>query len=248
MTRSVVAIWRHPIKSHGWETLRTAELSAGRTLPWDRTWAIAHEAAEADGSKWVPCVNFSRGSKAPGLMAITARLDEETERVELTHPDLGRIEVHPERDAEALIAWSAPLIPKDRAASARVVRVPERGMTDTPFPSISLLNTASNRAVGEKLGKDLDPRRWRGNFWLDGLGPFEEFELVGREVAIGGAVVKVVEPITRCLATTANPETGKRDADTLDALERGWGHRDFGVYAEVVSGGTVAVGDSFAAR
>ena len=50
------------------------------------------------------------------------------------------------------------------------------------------------------------------------------------------------------MATTANPETGRRDAETLDALERGWGHQDFGVYAEVVAGGTVKVGDSFAAR
>ena len=151
MTRTVAALWRHPIKSHGSEPLQTVALTAGRTLPWDRTWAVAHEAADADGSGWAPCANFSRGAKAPGLMAVSARLDEKTERIALTHPELGGVDVHPERDAEALIAWSAPLIPAGRAASARVIRAPGRGMTDTPFPSISILNTASTRAVGEKI-------------------------------------------------------------------------------------------------
>ena len=32
-------------------------------------------------------------------------------------------------------------------------------------------------------------------------------------------------------------------ADTLGTLETGWGHRDFGVYAEVVESGPVGPGD-----
>jgi len=42
----------------------------------------------------------------------------------------------------------------------------------------------------------------------------------------------------------ANPETGRRDADTLGALENGWGHTDFGVYAEVTQTGMIRPGDS----
>jgi GTP-binding protein len=52
-----------------------------------------------------------------------------------------------------------------------------------------------------------------------------------------------VEPIGRCRATEANPDTGRRDANTLAALEDGWGHTRFGVYAMVRKGGRVAVGD-----
>ena len=85
--------------------------------------------------------------------------------------------------------------------------------------------------------------RFRGNVWLDGLAPFAEFDLVGREVRVGGAILRVRERITRCKATTVDPATGISDADTLGALAAGWGHQDFGVYAEVVEGGRVAVGD-----
>jgi uncharacterized protein YcbX len=53
----------------------------------------------------------------------------------------------------------------------------------------------------------------------------------------------VEEPIGRCRATGANPETGAQDADTMAALESGYGHTDFGIFARVISGGTVRLGD-----
>lgn len=236
-------IWRHPIKSHGREALESVALTIGQTMPWDRHWAVAHEAAKLEGANWVPCVNFSRGAKAPGLMAIEASFDEAAGRITLHHPELADLTVDPDQEGEAIIAWSAPLIPEGRAQSARVVRA-ERGMTDTDFPSISLNSHSSLRALGQKAGAPLDPRRFRGNLWIDGLGPWEEFEWIGKTLRIGAAELRVEERIGRCLATTANPETGVRDVDTLAALDAGWGHTDFGVYAQVVQSGTVARGDT----
>ena len=88
---TVADIWRHPIKSHGREKLTRVSLNAGQTMPWDRVWAVAHEASKADNSAWAPCVNFTIGSKAPALMAITARVNETTAIVTLNvlkHPQL----------------------------------------------------------------------------------------------------------------------------------------------------------------
>lgn len=244
MSWTLTDIWRHPIKSHGSERLEAVTLEAGRALPWDRVWAVAHEAAQLP-SGWSPCQNFSRGAKAPGLMAITARFDETTGNIHLRHPDLPDLSIDPDKDGAALVAWAGGLIPDGRAASAHVHRVDGVAMTDTPFPSISLLNAASNRALGQKLGRTLDQRRWRGNLWIEGMAPWEEFDLVGKTLLIGDSVMAhVAEPITRCLATTANPDTGKRDADTLGALKDGWGHQEFGVYLEVRTGGPIRAGDS----
>ena len=104
----------------------------------------------------------------------------------------------------------------------------------------------AGRQQRARLGQPLAMERFRGNIWLEGLAPFAEFELVGQTLRIGGATLRVREVITRCKATTANPETGLVDADTLRGLRAGWGHQDFGVYAEVVTGGRVAVGDAAA--
>jgi MOSC domain-containing protein YiiM len=48
----------------------------------------------------------------------------------------------------------------------------------------------------------------------------------------------------RCLATTANPDTGLRDADTLGALNALCGHQDFGLYARVIEPGTLSLDDT----
>ncbi len=241
MTAEVTSLWRHPIKSHGHEAVETVTLSPGQTMPGDRVWAVAHVASKADGSEWAPCANFSRGAKAPQLMAITARLTGDT--VALSHPQRPDLSFQPDTEQDAFLEWVKPLMPADRAASARIVRAPGRGMTDSDFPSVSLCNMASHRAVQQKLGKELSIRRWRGNIWFDGLPLWEESEWLGREVQIGQAVFHVREQITRCLATTANPNTGERDADTLGALNS-WNHQEFGVYAEVIRGGEIKTGDT----
>ncbi|WP_170387725.1 MOSC domain-containing protein [Ruegeria atlantica] len=240
MTAEVTQLWRHPIKSHGREAVQTVTVIPGQTMPGDRVWAVAHEASKADGSDWVPCANFSRGAKAPQLMAISARSSGDT--LTLSHPDRPDLTFAPDSEQQAFLDWVKPLMPADRAASARIIRVPGRGMTDSEYPSVSLCNMASHRAVSQKLGQELSPLRWRGNIWFDGLPPWEEFDWLGRDVRIGGTIFRVRERITRCLATTANPDTGTRDADTLGSLQT-WGHQDFGVYAEVQEGGAISVGD-----
>ena len=241
MSGTVSAIWRHPIKSHGREALDQITMIPGQTMPGDRVWAVAHEASKADGSEWVPCVNFSRGSKAPQLMAISAQL--QGDRITLEHPDRPELSFAPDTQQDAFLGWVKPLMPADRAASTRILRVPGRGMTDTDYPSISLCNMASHRAVEQKLGRDLSIARWRGNIWFDGLPLWDEFDWLSRDIRIGNAVLRVRDRIVRCLATTANPETGERDADTLGALNS-WDHQDFGVYAEVLEGGTIHIDDT----
>ena len=233
-------IWRHPIKGIGAERLDVVDLEPGRPVPLDRAWAVLEEGGEAQDG-WRSCRNFLRGAKGPSLMAVTARTDGDI--VHLSHPDRPDIAVDTNADASDLFDWLAPIYPPERRAPVALVKSPPEGMSDAPFASISVLNLASLRALGQKLGQSLDPRRFRGNLWLDGLAPWEEFDLVGKTLSIGATRLEIVEPITRCRATEANPETGRRDANTLRALEDGWGHRDFGTYAIVRTGGTIAAGD-----
>ena len=116
-------------------------------------------------------------------------------------------------------------------------------MTDTDYPSISLLNLASNDAVAKAICQPISALRWRGNIHLEGFEPWEEFDWVGKSLRIGEAELTIREPIQRCMATTANPDTGIRDADILGTLNKHWGHQDFGVYAEVSRPGDISAGD-----
>lgn len=237
-------ICRHPIKSIGFEELASAPLTQGRALPFDREWAVLHEAAKVDAlTAWAPKMNFLRGVAGPELMAIRARLDEGARQVTLDHPTAGQITVAPDTDGAALVAWLRPLWPQDRPAPARVGHVPGQAMTDVPEPFVAVLNLASNADLGARMGRDLSVHRWRGNLWLDGLAPWAEWDLIGRTLRVGRAELRLEQRITRCKATTVNPDSGAVDADTLGALQDGFGHQDFGIYALVTKSGPIACGD-----
>lgn len=237
-------IFRHPIKAHGREELPSVNLTEGKCLPYDRHWAVAHEAATLMPG-WNACMNFTRGAKTPALQAINAQFDEASQRLTLTHPALEALSFAPDDSAgqAAFLDWVRPLMAEGRAQPARLVAA-GRGMTDTDFESVSILNLSSNRALGQRIGIDLGLDRWRGNLWLDGLAPWEEFDLIGRELQIGTARLKIVERIGRCRATMVDCATGKIDVNTLDALEQGYDHTDFGVYARVTRTGVIRAGDT----
>lgn len=242
---TVSALWRHPIKSHGREALDKVTLIEGQTMPWDRHWAVTHDRNKFDGG-WVSCGNFMRGSRIAGVAGLWANLDTDTGTLNLRHARLGSYAFNPD-DAEqqaGFFAWLAPIYDTARDTPAAIVSAGDRGMTDSAFPSLSIMSTASHAAVSARLGGALEPERWRGNIWLDGLAPWEEFEWIGKRIVIGDATLEVAERIERCTHTMANPKTGERDADTLAVLNDTFGHQDFGVYAWVVKGGDVALGDT----
>lgn len=243
MTGRLARICRHPIKAHGREDLASVLLSAGECLPGDRRWAVAHEAAKlAEG--WSPCANFHRGAKAPALMAITAALQGDT--VTLRHPARPDLTFRPDDPADlpTFLDWVAPLSPKDRAQPAKIVSA-GRGMTDSDFPSVSVLTMASLDALSGQMGTKLSADRFRGNIWLNGAEAFAEFDWIGRDIRIGKAVLTIKERITRCRATMTNTQTGQIDADTLGSLQAAYGHQDFGVYAVVKQGGTITLDETW---
>ena len=234
----LAAIWRHPVKGVGAEPLARAELAPGRSLPGDRAWAILTGSARDTGA-WQPCRNFARGAHAPRLMAVTA--ETRSDRLAFAHPQRPALEIDPATDGEALLDWIAPLWPEERPAPTALIRAPEEGMTDSDFPSVSVLSLSSLDALSE-AGHAMDPRRFRGNLWIGGLEPWEEFDLIGRTLRVGEAELEVVDRIERCRATEADPDTGERDTNTLALLRDQWGHRDFGVIARVVRPGRIALG------
>jgi uncharacterized protein len=246
VTARLTHIYRHPIKSHGRETLAEVALTAGQSMPWDRHWAVTHGASKWQKAdpRWMACANFLLVSTVPALMAITAVWDETAGRMTLTHPARDPLSFCPDQpgDQAAFLAWVIPLLAGEREAVA-LVKAPGRGMTDTDYPSLSICNAASGTDLGRHLGADLSPLRWRSNLWVEGWDPWAEQALIGRDIRIGEVLLHVVEPIKRCKATTTNPVTGLRDVDTLQGLRTHTGAQNFGIYAQVRQGGTIRPGD-----
>jgi len=113
---------------------------------------------------------------------------------------------------------------------------------------VSIVSRASVDDLGSRGGADhLDARRFRMLIEIADADSFEEDRWSGRRIRIGGAVVKVGDAMPRCVVTTLNPDTAKKDFPTLDILasyrKRGTDLL-FGMYGDVETSGDVRVGDA----
>jgi uncharacterized protein len=55
--------------------------------------------------------------------------------------------------------------------------------------------------------------------------------------------LEITKPIDRCAAIDVVPRGGLRDMDLVALMERAYAHRDCGVYARIIAGGELSVGD-----
>ena len=95
-------------------------------------------------------------------------------------------------------------------------------------------------------GSQVDVRRFRPNIVLDvddEASEWPEQAWIGRRLRIGGCVVKVTSTCPRCVMTTRAFADLPEDRAILRTLATEM-HRNAGVYAKVVEGGTVDRGDT----
>lgn len=246
MPVSIAHIYRYPVKGLSAEALDRAALAPGRGLAHDRRFALAHAGARFEGAAhWLHRRNFLMLARNPRLAALTTAFDPESETLTVARD--GRVVAQgrmTEPAGRALLEeFFAAYLGDQARGRPRLVETAGQPFSDADAPFVSIINLASLGRLARAVGAPVEPLRFRGNLYLDGAAPWAEFDWIGREIEAGTARLRVVERIERCAATNANPATGIRDRNLPRALADAFGHVDMGVYAEVVGGGQVALGD-----
>jgi len=207
---------------------------------------------------------FSGATKAP-ILPIRAEYDGERDELELQLPNGVVVSGSAKAGGEALEvnfygrAVAAHTVEGDfeEALSAyagheiRLAR-PDRPGDALDVMPVTLVSLESVAELGERGHHDgrLDPGRFRMTIEIEGASqPHEEDTWAGRRVRVGAAVIRIDEPVPRCVVTTLDPDTGIRDFPTLRVIRDYRGvnaenQLEFGVYAEVVDAGEVRVGDA----
>ena len=244
----VERITRYPVKGLSPEELDEVELTAGEGMPGDRQFAFAQGDSGFDPAApvWMKKRNFACLAVNAKVAALRTGYDPVTRVLTLQHgggatliADLSKAEGR--RDAAA---WMTAFLGEEARGALTLAEAPGHAFTDIPDKAVSIIGLASIADLGERMGVELDPVRFRANILLSGATPFAEFDLVGREAMLGGARVRVFHRIQRCAATEVNPATTERDAPVPRALRKQYGHADMGVYAEVLDGGRLRMGDT----
>jgi uncharacterized protein len=198
--------------------------------------------------------------RTPELLRIEPTWDRIRNVLTLGFPDGGTVQDTPEPGAAAttrmydgreIPGWIIPG-PLGAALSGYLgrpvqlfKRAPEHfGNDDQP---VTLMSQASLQALAAEFnGAVPDPRRFRMTITITGTDAWAEHAWRGHEVTIGEVILRVIDPVPRCVVTTRNPESGATDARILHALARLRGRNDisFGVWCEVLRAGRIHVGDA----
>jgi hypothetical protein len=135
-------------------------------------------------------------------------------------------------------------MPDELRGPPKVLHGDGHSFSDVAKKVVSIINLGSVAAVEAVTGAAVDPLRFRGNIYVSGWPAWREFELMDQTLAVNGARLKVIKRIVRCAATDVDPATGIRDLTIPRTLQQNFRHADCGVYAEVVTGGDIATGDT----
>jgi uncharacterized protein YcbX len=107
---------------------------------------------------------------------------------------------------------------------------------------VALVGTASLQDLSQRVGRLVEPARFRATFVVETDQPYVEDTWLGAEVRVGDAVLRVGGPVPRCAVIDHHPETGVKDARLLRSLvasrpTNAAGEPVLGVYADVVQPG-----------
>ena len=110
--------------------------------------------------------------------------------------------------------------------------------------SISLINLKSIKDLQNKTNKNVEPQRFRGNIYIDGIEAWEERNWIGKKIKINNISFKVEKNIPRCVAINLKPNSDDKSLNLLQSLKKTYNHFDMGVYLTALDDGLINIGDN----
>lgn len=247
-TATLKSIYRFPVKGLSPEPLPRTTLAPGQTVPGDRLYAIENGPSGFDPAapKYQPKIRFLMLMKNERLAALRTRFDDATHTLTVDHDghEAARGDLRTAEGRAAIERFFASFSADELRGPPRILHTPGFSFSDVAAKVVSIINLASVADLENYAGAPIDPLRFRANLYVTGWPAWQELDMVDGKLTIGdGVVVKITKRIVRCAATNVDPVTGARDLEIPATLMKTFGHADCGVYAEVLTAGTIAVGD-----
>jgi hypothetical protein len=244
----VASLARHPVKGFTPEPLETVRLQAGAHFPGDRLYAVEDGPSgfDPDAPAHIPKMAFTVLARLPDVAAVRTKWNEDDGTLTAWHPDFGEltVDLDDEGGRQAFATWLEGILAGQLRGRLNVLAAPDaHRFMDSPKGYVSIINLESVRDLEAKIGRKVDPARFRGNIMVEGWPAWSELDMAGQDIAIGEARLKGLKPIERCTATHVDPHSAERDIDVVPLLREHYGHVLCGLYAEITQDGCVACGN-----
>lgn len=247
---TITHLARYPVKGLSADLLETVTLAPGETMPLDRIYAIENGASRFDPNdpKPLPKTCFLMLMRNERLASLESRFDPDTHALTLLRAgrQVAQGILTTKLGRQLVEQFLAAYMKTDLRGAPRILTASGHSFSDVEAKCLHVISLASLRDLERRIGRPLDPRRFRANVHIDGLPPWAENDWIGKRLRMGGVEVEGIERTGRCDATSVDPATAQRDIAVPKLLLRELGHSDFGVYVRVAGAGTIAVGDPVA--
>jgi uncharacterized protein YcbX len=252
--RTIHALYRFPVKGLSPEPLQAVPLQAGCGFPRDRELAITNGRWLYDAAQYEPRpkTDFLMLMQHESLAALRTKVSDDGQRLAVHAPDGTSLDValDDDGDLERASAFFATYLGGRLECPPRLVKAGHHRFTDvsvvspTLMQAVSVINLASVRDLGARMGRELDPLRFRANVYYDGGEPWEELAWMDQALRLGEVPARAVLRTRRCAATNVDPVTGVRDLGIPQALIKNYRHGDMGIYVELLGSGSLRPGDT----
>ena len=243
-------LWHFPVKGFGGNQMLLAKLQQGGYFPNDRRFAISigsKKTAAASEGTWFRKAHFLQLMSHELLAEYSCRYGDATNyRLELLHQGAICLSIDPTQptDCQRFEDFFFTLLGNKLRGKPRLMTMKNQAYSDQSTALISIASNASLDAFAEATNTKSDSRRFRINIIIDGDTPFAEAALIGTTLRCGDALLLVKETVGRCAAINVDPATAKRNpVDYVRFMKARFGHSNLGIFAEVINGGIIRVGD-----
>ena len=244
----IASLYRYPVKGLSPEPLPRVALGVGQTLPADRRYAIENGPSGFDPALpvWMPKSYFLMLMRNERLAGLRTHFEDDTNLLTICRDGKMAVRGDLERaeGRAAIEAFFATNFAPELKGPPKVISGGGHSFSDVAKKVVSIINLGSVAAIENMVGLAVHPLRFRANLYVSGWPAWHEFALLGETLAIGEVRLRIVKRIVRCAAVNVDPESAARDLDIPPTLMRRLGHADCGIYAEVIAGGTVNLGDA----
>jgi uncharacterized protein YcbX len=226
----VVALYRYPVKGFTPEECETLTVLDEGKIAGDRVLGVRFADTEAADDAWSKKTGMLALLNTPALARLRLGFDEKALRLRMNVDGAALVDAVLDNDGRKRIAAAIAdyvLSLDENPLSGQPHRLPLRLVGDGFTPRyhddeagrVTLHGRESLHALATALrSTEINELRFRSNIAVDGLAAWEEQGWVGRRVRVGAVDFEVSKPKQRCLATHANPDTGKRDQPILTTL------------------------------
>ena len=248
---SVAFTYLSPIKSLSFQSAQTLIIKKDVGIEEDRIFAFSRGLNEVDARRIEKepsdreLIHFLTLKNSPSLNKYDFKFENQSITIFKEDKEIASYSIHEKKNISKKLQELEPDLP-----------IPTYLLKNQLFPfydttnssnvsnTISLINLNSVKDFSNKINKDIEFERFRGNIYVKNLDAFEERKWINKVISINNTQFKVLKNIPRCSATNLKINSSEKDINLPNMLRKIYGHIDMGIYLAPLENGQIKVGDN----